>query len=103
MSSHAFSQIYLHVTFHTKDSRAMIRGEVESRLHDYLRTRALESAGVERGLWLVAQTRVLYGSAASRGVFECHTAVYAELLPQTGKRRRSALQAQSAEGKKQAR
>ncbi len=47
MSSHAFSQIYLHVTFHTKDNRAMIRGEIESRLHDYLRTRALESPGVE--------------------------------------------------------
>ena len=47
MSSHAFSQIYLHVTFHTKDNRPMIRGEVESRLHDYLRTRALESLGVE--------------------------------------------------------
>ena len=41
---------------------------------------------------LVAQTRILYGSAAFRGVFRCQTAPYAELLPQTGKRRRSALQ-----------
>lgn len=47
MSSHAYSKIYLHITFHTKDNRPMIRGEVESRLHDYLRTRALESPGVE--------------------------------------------------------
>ena len=47
MSSHAFSQIYLHITFHTKDNRPMIRGEIESRLHDYMRTRALESPGVE--------------------------------------------------------
>ena len=47
MSSHAFSQIYLHITFHTKDNRPVIGGEVESRLYDYLRTRALESPGVE--------------------------------------------------------
>ncbi|MCI0422334.1 MAG: IS200/IS605 family transposase [Acidobacteria bacterium] len=47
MSSHAFSQVYLRVTFHTKENRPMIRGEVESSLHDCLRTRALESPGVE--------------------------------------------------------
>jgi len=49
MSSHAFSQIYLHVTFHTKDNRPMIRGEVESRLHDYLRTRAPEAVKTFNG------------------------------------------------------
>ena len=47
MSSHAFSQIYLHITFHTKDNRPVIRGEIESGLYDYLRTRVLESPGVE--------------------------------------------------------
>ena len=48
MSSHAYSQIYLHITFHTKDNRPMIRGEVERHLHDYLRTRSLENCRLER-------------------------------------------------------
>ena len=46
MSSNAFSEIYLHMTWHTKSHSAILRGSVEKRVHGFLRARMAATPGV---------------------------------------------------------
>jgi len=46
MSSHAYSEIYLHITWHTKDNIPFIDESIEKPLYDFLRVRCSESPGV---------------------------------------------------------
>jgi REP element-mobilizing transposase RayT len=41
-----YAEINLHITWHTKDGATPIHGEVETRLHGYLRNRVVETDGV---------------------------------------------------------
>ncbi len=45
MSSDAFSEIYLHLTWHTKSHCAILRGSVEKRVHGFLRARIVQTPG----------------------------------------------------------
>lgn len=46
MSTSAYSEINLHITWHTKHSLPMIDGRIEERLHHYLTHKILEMPGV---------------------------------------------------------
>src|SRR6266849_6410959 len=46
MSSHAYSEIYLHITWHTKDNARVIREEFQDPLYNQLRSRARETPGL---------------------------------------------------------
>jgi len=46
MPRNVFSEIHLHLTWHTKNSAKVLVDEVESRLHRYIRQRALQTDGV---------------------------------------------------------
>ncbi|MBZ5554821.1 MAG: IS200/IS605 family transposase [Acidobacteriia bacterium] len=47
MASHAFSEIYLHITWHTKDNAPVITKLIEEPLYQYLQSRATETQSVE--------------------------------------------------------
>ena len=46
MPRNVYSEIHLHLTWHTKNSSRVLVGDVEQHLHRYLRRRALKSEGV---------------------------------------------------------
>ena len=46
MPRNVYSEINLHLTWHTKQSAPMIVPEIEERLHHYLQHRALQTEGV---------------------------------------------------------
>lgn len=46
MSIHAYHEIYLHLTWHTKHNQPILTPEIEDRLHHYLVHRSCESPGV---------------------------------------------------------
>lgn len=46
MPSHIYSEIYLHVTWHTEGDLACINGTVESFIHNHLSNRCRETKGV---------------------------------------------------------
>ncbi len=46
MPRNVYSEIHLHITWHTKDSAAVLTDRIEDRTHHYLRHRASETAGV---------------------------------------------------------
>jgi len=50
MSTHCFHEIYLHITWHTKDSYPLITPGIESEVHSLLRKRSEET----KGIWLHA-------------------------------------------------
>ena len=41
-----YSEIHLHITWHTKDNAAVISGPIETELHRFLRNRVSQSPGV---------------------------------------------------------
>jgi REP element-mobilizing transposase RayT len=41
-----YSEIHLHITWHTKDNASVITGSIETQLHSFLRNRVLQSPGV---------------------------------------------------------
>jgi putative transposase len=47
MASHAFSEIYLHITWHTKENARVITELIEQPLYQYLRSRGTETPAVE--------------------------------------------------------
>jgi putative transposase len=46
MARTIYAEINLHITWHTKDGASPTHGDVESRLHGYLRNRAVATDGV---------------------------------------------------------
>ena len=46
MPRNVYSEINLHITWHTKDNSPVLIDAVENRLHHYLRHRALETRGI---------------------------------------------------------
>ncbi len=46
MSRNVYSEINLHITWHTKNNSPVLTPEIENRLHHYLHHRALETHGV---------------------------------------------------------
>lgn len=46
MSVRVYSEIYLHLTWHTDDDAAVLHGEVEAYVHSYLRNRCRQTKGV---------------------------------------------------------
>ncbi|WP_254513048.1 IS200/IS605 family transposase [Anatilimnocola floriformis] len=50
MSNHCFHEIFLHITWHTKDSYPLITASIESEVHSLLRKRC----GEAKGVWLHA-------------------------------------------------
>ena len=46
MSTRAFSEINLHITWHVKESLPIINETIEPRLHHYLRNYALQTKGL---------------------------------------------------------
>ncbi len=46
MSRRAYSEINLHITWHVKDDMSVLRDEIESQVHRYLRGRAAQEAGL---------------------------------------------------------
>lgn len=46
MSGHVFSEIFLHLTWHTDGNVPVLRGEVESLVHRHLQNRCRETKGV---------------------------------------------------------
>ncbi len=46
LSRRAYSEINLHITWHTKDNAAVLRDEIEVQLHRYLRGRAAQASGL---------------------------------------------------------
>ena len=46
MSRNVYSEINLHITWHTKESYPSLIEQVEDRVHHYLKHRVLETAGV---------------------------------------------------------
>jgi putative transposase len=47
MASHVYSEIYLHLTWHTKNNARVITDFIEEPLYQYLRWRAAETQAVE--------------------------------------------------------
>ena len=45
MSSHVYHEIFLHLNWHTKENRALLRGEVERRTYEMLRDKCLGAKG----------------------------------------------------------
>lgn len=46
MSRRAYSEINLHITWHTKENLPLIKQEIESKLYDFLRKKMLETPEV---------------------------------------------------------
>ena len=46
MSHNAYYEIYLHVTWRTKGNAALLRGKVETEVHEFLHHRIRETEGV---------------------------------------------------------
>jgi putative transposase len=46
MSRDYYSEINLHLVWHTKESAPMLRGDVESATHDAIRRRIIQTPGV---------------------------------------------------------
>ena len=46
MARNFYSEIYLHVTWHTKESRPLLTPAVEAIAHHYLRGRCIDTPGV---------------------------------------------------------
>jgi REP element-mobilizing transposase RayT len=46
MSSHVFHEIYLHLTWHTKNSQPLLTRSIEPSVHGFLRGRCLKQPGV---------------------------------------------------------
>ena len=46
MSNRAYSEINLHLTWHTKGDTAVLRDEIESQTHRYLRGRVMQTEDV---------------------------------------------------------
>jgi putative transposase len=46
MSKDAYHEMFVHMTWHTKESRPLILPNIENDLHDLLRRRALEPGGI---------------------------------------------------------
>ena len=46
MSAHVFHEIYLHITWHTKDDWPLLKGDVEKAVHDFLSRRCTKARGV---------------------------------------------------------
>ena len=46
MSRNYYSEIHLHIVWHTKESRPLLTPEVEAFIHDYLRQRLVRTPGV---------------------------------------------------------
>jgi REP element-mobilizing transposase RayT len=42
----SYSEIYLHITWHTKGNQPVLVDEIEQQLHRYLKERAMRSSGV---------------------------------------------------------
>jgi len=45
MPRNVYSEIYLHITWHTKQSAHVLRGEIENRLYRYIRHRVAQTPG----------------------------------------------------------
>lgn len=45
MSEYAYSEINLHITWHTKGSLPSIKPEIEAKLHDFLKHKIIETDG----------------------------------------------------------
>ena len=45
MSEYAYSEINLHITWHTKSNLALITPEIESKLHQFLKHKIIETDG----------------------------------------------------------
>ena len=46
MPRNVYSEIFLHFTWHTKESRQLIKPAMEPRVHELIRTRAAATEGV---------------------------------------------------------
>lgn len=46
MSLHVFSEIFLHLTWHTDGNAPLLRGATEALVHNYLRNRCRQTKGV---------------------------------------------------------
>ena len=46
MSSHVFHEIFLHLNWHTKESRPLLVPDLEAKVHAYLRSRIQKMKGV---------------------------------------------------------
>lgn len=46
MAWHVFHDICLHVTWHAKDNVPLLKGDVERKVHEFLRRRRIETKGV---------------------------------------------------------
>ena len=47
MASHAYSEIYLHITWHTQDNARVITDLIREPLYQYIHSRATETTAVE--------------------------------------------------------
>ena len=45
MARSVYSEIYLHITWHTKENARVLRGQVEDRLYGYIRHRVAQTPG----------------------------------------------------------
>lgn len=45
MSNHVYSEINLHIIWHTKNSLPLIHSELEGALHQYLKNRIIQTPG----------------------------------------------------------
>jgi len=46
MAAHAYSEIFLHFTWHTAENQPMLTGNVEAWVHDYLKNCCRQTSGV---------------------------------------------------------
>ena len=46
MAAHVFHEIYLHLTWHTKESRPLITPELEPQVFEFIRARCAQTKGV---------------------------------------------------------
>ncbi len=50
MGSHVFSEIFIHLNWHTKADRPLLKGDLEAAVHEFLR----ERIDATKGVWLHA-------------------------------------------------
>lgn len=46
MSRHVYSEIYLHITWHTDENVRILQGDIETYVHQFIRNRCRDTAGV---------------------------------------------------------
>jgi putative transposase len=46
MSAHVFSEIFLHINWHTKNDRPVLKADVEQYVHQYIRNRCRQTTGI---------------------------------------------------------